>query len=250
MAKPKSYDYNEQVGSSFVGFQGSPWICCHIDELRSSGEGELTIDAAQNIPISCLFYGGEIKDGFLQQSNDPKEKLQIKREESSEVSEDDAIISVKSEEQSESESTKLEEYEQEELVQSISESEEEKKEVNKDDRKTIKEDMVVVDVEDENYELFESEQHEIYSTAVVVQLKGIQDADHFEDESTPSPGKSPTYGGKESQRFTQCSRLYGCIHTATSRLQDLKLQHAKKRIELLLIIIPKTVTYPLGMLHP
>ena len=37
----------QAVQSSFVGFQGDPWVSCHIDELRRSSEGTLTLKVAQ-----------------------------------------------------------------------------------------------------------------------------------------------------------------------------------------------------------
>lgn len=48
----------QAVQTSFVGFQGDPWVSCHIDELRKSKEGALTLEVAQGALISELFYGG------------------------------------------------------------------------------------------------------------------------------------------------------------------------------------------------
>ena len=48
----------QTVQSSFVGFQGDPWISCHIDELRRSEKGAITLEGAQGVPMSILFYGG------------------------------------------------------------------------------------------------------------------------------------------------------------------------------------------------
>lgn len=42
---------------SFVGFQGEPWLCCHIDDLRPSENGAITVEGADGVPISKLFYG-------------------------------------------------------------------------------------------------------------------------------------------------------------------------------------------------
>lgn len=43
--------------SSFKGFQGGSWVCCHIDELRSSSDGTLTLERVQGASMSELFYG-------------------------------------------------------------------------------------------------------------------------------------------------------------------------------------------------
>lgn len=45
----------QAVQSSFVGFQGDPWVSCHIDDLK---KGTLTLEVTQGVPISDLFYGG------------------------------------------------------------------------------------------------------------------------------------------------------------------------------------------------
>ena len=44
--------------SSFVGFQGHPWVSCHIDELRPGEKGAITLEGAQGVAVSELFYGG------------------------------------------------------------------------------------------------------------------------------------------------------------------------------------------------
>ena len=45
------------TGSSFVGFQGKPWVSVHIDELHSSESDQLTLRDAMNYKISELFVG-------------------------------------------------------------------------------------------------------------------------------------------------------------------------------------------------
>ena len=45
--------------SSFVGFQGGSWISAHIDDIRPPLESDLTLNDAQNAPISHLFYNGQ-----------------------------------------------------------------------------------------------------------------------------------------------------------------------------------------------
>lgn len=43
-------------GSSFVGFQGEPWVCCHVDDLRALDDDCLSLHSALYMPISDLFY--------------------------------------------------------------------------------------------------------------------------------------------------------------------------------------------------
>ena len=44
-------------GSSFVGFQGEPWVSAHVDELHSKESDLLTLSDAMNYKISELFVG-------------------------------------------------------------------------------------------------------------------------------------------------------------------------------------------------
>lgn len=52
----------QSVRSSFVGFQGDPWLSCHIDELKPSESGAITFEGAQGLAISDLFYGEKEED--------------------------------------------------------------------------------------------------------------------------------------------------------------------------------------------
>ena len=48
--------------SSFVGFQGDPWISCHIDDLRPTSGNTIEPQQAISANISELFIGGYIND--------------------------------------------------------------------------------------------------------------------------------------------------------------------------------------------
>jgi hypothetical protein len=69
----------QTVQSSLVGFQGDPWISAHIDEIRPTLEGNLTLDIAQGVPISQLFYG-PFDDPTLVQTVD-EQQLQTRAKE-------------------------------------------------------------------------------------------------------------------------------------------------------------------------
>ena len=45
----------QSVGSSFVGFQGDPWVSAHVDDLRRMDSDTVTLSEAMNKPISHLF---------------------------------------------------------------------------------------------------------------------------------------------------------------------------------------------------
>ena len=44
----------------------------------------------------------------------------------------------------------------------------------------------------------------------------------------------------------QCQRLHGCIQAAASRLQDDNKRRATQRVEILVNLVPKDITLPLG----
>ena len=45
------------ANSSFIGFQGDPWISSHIDDLRPTSENEISANEAIGLTISELFLG-------------------------------------------------------------------------------------------------------------------------------------------------------------------------------------------------
>lgn len=47
--------------STFVGFQGDPWVCYHLDELILSDHDNIPLDSPADLRISKLFYDGPFK---------------------------------------------------------------------------------------------------------------------------------------------------------------------------------------------
>ena len=45
----------QEIRSSFVGFQGDPWISSHIDDLRRTNHDSDTLNKAMTMPMSSLF---------------------------------------------------------------------------------------------------------------------------------------------------------------------------------------------------
>ncbi len=60
------------ASSSFVGFQGDPWISAHIDDLRPPSDNTVAPDKASTMTMSELFMG---KRSRLRRS-EPEEKLE------------------------------------------------------------------------------------------------------------------------------------------------------------------------------
>ena len=53
---------HQAANSSFVGFQGDPWISVHIDDLRPTSDSTIMPYEAMDTPISQLFLGSIIPD--------------------------------------------------------------------------------------------------------------------------------------------------------------------------------------------
>ena len=64
----------QSVGSSFVGFQGDPWVSAHIDDLRRVTSDSVTLSEAMNMPISHLF-NCQITEESVEQSQAPDEEM-------------------------------------------------------------------------------------------------------------------------------------------------------------------------------
>ena len=63
--------------STFVGFQGDPWISCHIDQLRPSGENDITLEVAQRMSVSEIFYGGLEDVQFNRQTSELSSNIEV-----------------------------------------------------------------------------------------------------------------------------------------------------------------------------
>ena len=267
----------QAVQSSFVGFQGDPWVSCHIDELRRSGEGTLTLEVAQGAPISELFYGGRRKDrapsseveGEVSQFAKGLEEMMFHRVTSREEGED-----VEMEEEEEGEKGREGEVESDMQVVDIEEEEEEegKREEKKEEEKEEEEEgerEEEKEGEEEEEMVGVSESGERTEQDQMVQSKQDSEVEEQEEatEEAMEEGEAekeeddveregpirPTRGGEREeevarQMYTQCTRLNSCIQAAASKLQDStqNKHRATKRVELLIDHVPQMPSFPLG----
>ena len=49
--------HNHKINSSFIGFQGDPWVSSHIDDLRAASDFSVSAREAIGLSISELFWG-------------------------------------------------------------------------------------------------------------------------------------------------------------------------------------------------
>ena len=263
----------QAVQSSFVGFQGDPWVSCHIDELRRSGEGTLTLEVAQGAPISELFYGRQRKnrapspevEGEVSQFARGLEEMMFHRVTSREEGED-----VEMEEEEEGEKGREGDVESDMQVVDIEEEEEEEgKREEKEEEKEEEEEEGEREEEKEGEEEEEmvgvSESRERTEQDQMVQSKQDSEMEEQEEamEEAMEEGEEddveregpirPTRGGEREeevarQMYTQCTRLNSCIQAAASKLQDStqNKHRATKRVELLIDHVPQMPSFPLG----
>ena len=236
--------------SSFVGFQGDPWISCHIDDLRPSEKGAITLEGAQGVAPSQLFYGGiqlverQMPEYKRQESDFTRnvEGLVFERMRSAEDEEQEV-----EEEKDDKEETKVEHVERE--GEEGCEEEEKEEEMQEGEER---DNMLVMDIEDEESALSRSD-----STGTSEET--IPSEQSVGSMRSPSPD-SHTALKEESvnavfqqtktcpDMYTQCVRLNSCIQAAASRLQDsvVNKQRAAERVRLLIDVIPRNPDFPLG----
>lgn len=226
----------QAVQSSFVGFQGDPWVSCHIDELRASEKGAITLEGAQGITISELFYGGpeqrrrrepvlerQVSDFTSSVEGMVFERMrseeggwgEVEMEEGREVEGDMQVMDIENEEETKSSSDSGEEE------KPMEEPMEERERVSEEDDITDKEGP-------------------LRSAGSVTVMQ--------EDEAAVNTERV-VLGEKFSEMCKQCVRLNSCIQAAASRLQDsmLNKQRAAERVKLLIKFIPLKPLFPLGM---
>ena len=200
--------------SSFVGFQGEPWVSCHIEELRPMEEGAITMEEAQDVSISELFYGG------LQ----PRD-MDLERQESDTASSVEVAVLWRSrsgeDEQQETE-MQIESTEVAEVHQNVN-------------------DIEVMDIEDEEITVQEPMQQDSQPSE-----------EESPTSSSASINKEAASTNAVIIRrktcfdmYTQCVRLNSCIQAAASRLQDSTMR-AAERVRLLINVIPHKPVFPLG----
>ena len=244
----------QAVQSSFVGFQGDPWVSCHIDELRASDEGALTLERAQGASISELFYGGpggrrrgNIEPELERQVSDFTSSLEgmvFQRvrsvEEGGEDGEEEMEEGGERRRGEDMEVMDIEDKEEEE-------EEEEEVVVSRSDSREAEEEM-------EHGEGQGDEEDDVIEREGPTRTSGSASAMHEgEETSAMHEGEEveESLSEEEKSMYKQCVRLNSCIQAAASRLQDStqNKKRATERVELLINLVPLSPQFPLGMPH-
>ena len=211
-------------------------MSCHIDELRTSDEGALTLEGAEGASISELFYGGP---GKRRGNVEPE----LER-----------VWSVEGEEEGEGEEGSERGRERGMEVMDIEEEEDEV--ISKSGSGNEDEEMEEGESVEED-DVIEKEGLGRASGSSLVMHKGEGRGEREREREGEREGErewEECFSEEERsvpEMYTQCVRLNSCIQAAASRLQDSTQdkQRATARVELLNILVPKIPQFPMGRLH-
>ena len=199
---------HQAANSSFVGFQGDPWISVHIDDLRPSSDSTIMPYEAMNTAISQLFIGTVPLDDHTGTPMDQGGVANEGMEEGSDIEMDSKLSrqSVKGEEDGNH--------------------------------------MAVVDIEDEGESMDEDEMP--LSEEKMSEGSEPEEFEGEKMEEEAAVGGVEEHH-PVSFLPPQCRRLHGCIQAAASRLQDDNKRRATQRVEILVNLIPKhIIQFPPG----
>ena len=225
--------------SSFVGFQGDPWISTHIDDLRLSSEDGVEPLEAVTASISELFIGDYIHD--IKSLMDTKFKYQQQ------------ISMVESEEQHPHEDP--EESLKDDLAYkqgpetSLSKIfwDEDGEGTDKQAEETVRQSIELLEsVEDDDLSQ-DDDDVKPKLDAVNVTTKLISDKEVSSADIPKSKMKPHTRGGRHLHVIAQCRRLHGCIQAAASMIiEDTSKDRSMQRVARLTKLIPQDPPQHLG----
>ncbi len=266
------------ASSSFVGFQGDPWISSHIDDLRPTSDRAVSANEAIGLSISELFLGQP------RVKTTPLESEEVHMSYSEDVEEDRGDGRSHSEEMpSASDSEGNNEYQQDERPRQDQEDELEEILAGSWEQPQDKQNEERTGMKDNWAERVQNQQIEVETEEMILssqaketakmtvddieaeefEFEGIQAGQISDDENItdafevspldipPNPVKpiaTPSWGltiqivephHTEAPRSPLFRRLHGCIQAAASRLKDSSTKRSTKRVEILVHLIPK-----------
>ncbi len=201
---------HQAANSSFVGFQGDPWISVHIDDLRPTSDSTIMPYEAMSTAISQLFMGNITPDDQFGLPMDQEGAADASNKDES----DTEMDSKPSRREDEREGKQIPPPELEEGGESMDEDELPSNEEN-------------------------GERMSEGSGPDETEGEGMEEEATLGDAEVPPPMTM-------TLPPPQCQRLHGCIQAAASKLQDDNKRRATQRVEILVNLIPKDIQFPLG----
>ena len=201
---------HQMANTSFVGFQGDPWVSVHIDDLRPTSNSTIMPYEAMDTRICELFLGGTPSDQF---------GTPMDQRGAASMDDEESDLEMDSRASKASGSANVPQRPPLEKENDEGERMDEGQVPPDDDRMSEGS-----SAEHSGGETMEVE-HPVASNGVRHELS------HLDPLPTP-----------------QCWRLHGCIQAAASKLQDDNKRRATQRVEILVNLIPKDIPLPLGKL--
>ena len=213
----------QTLHSSLVGFQGDPWISAHIDEIRPSSENILTLDIAQGVSISKLFYAPLEDDEQIS----PPLLPEIPADYGPNIQQINNIGGPNTQFLSPAPNSQV-------FISGTGPQ------------------VLVPSAVGPTGQVASVINSGPYQQMIssVSSLGELQEEEM--PQAAPKPADIPQRQHKIIPRmYTQCRRLHVCIQAAASRLVHLtpNKKWATKRVEWLTDFIPREPTFPIGMLH-
>lgn len=226
--------------SSFVGFQGHPWISSHIDDLRPSTDHVVSANEAIGLTISQIFLGSNSENPDINPRDEseytgleffPNQGNDNSVDEVSEGLTGPNFVRTDSEEMPSAGET---------------ESDSEGGDAN------IQGPQNELDMQTEGMEVCHEVSLPTEEQVVVDELaaegdsEGLMKYGAVERETTFERNRANQHTSVSSRSPLFC-RLHGCIQAAASKLNDITAKRSTKRIEIMVSLIPKEPPKVLGM---
>ncbi len=233
------------ASSSFLGFQGDPWIASHIDDLRPTPDNAISADEAIGLTISELFMGSpQAKSGEYNGEN----MVEDGREDRGHDDE------MPNNSQDKEKATALKYHQDEGPSQGDVGWEHRRKEAHEQwvergriqESKEMETDDITSPQVKEPIGLTVDDQLQLECARASYDLLKLQDKGDAEE---PVPLNRLVSSVKLSNRSPLFRRLHNCIQAAASRLKDSSTKRSTKRLEILVHLIPKEPPLIPGLQH-
>lgn len=265
------------ANSSFVGFQGNPWVSSHIDDLRPTTDKVVSASEAIGLTISELFLGrkkSEVVPLHQQQEEAEYGALDNRTDPDAEDDFNGASASFEGlpdrmgEARGDGEEMAIDP--ENEVERDFSHAESQSEDLSQDEgveaegmeteggaARQPPTQLQVIDIEDDDLEFDDTSEQKEEEMRIVRQA--IEQNNQRSTMTAPgSMQLSPTsvrvaFAPQPEEVFVSTEiqqsairnrsplycRLYGCIQAAASRVKDIAVKRCTKRVEILIRIIPK-----------
>ena len=250
---------HHMVSSSFVGFQGDPWVSSHVDDLRPTTDNTVLPQDVIGATISELFLG--VPDEFDTEGKAEKAVAGVHSNKlvASASSGGSVDMRVSSEEMplltGDISMSSGEMPVSEEMPSDDEEKDCARVEVKVQDEQMDTEEGLSTLVDDEMVvDDMETEQLASHQTKPSPKVATGQERDVTMAE--PEDVAVAHLGSSQAETFVPCTssplhrRLHGCIYAAASRLKDFSSKRSTKRVEILIQLIPQQPSQLSGTVLP